>query len=617
MTTPPIAQPTLGISVPGEGSVPIDVGWLIRGRLLVQANSGGGKSWALRRILEQTYGHCQQIVVDPEGEFHTLRARRDYILAAARGGDCTVRVDTAARLARRLIEHGASAILDLSELGGRSGDFVAAFIGSLVEAPRELWRRLLVVVDEAQLFCPEQGQRDDPSAAAIVELMTRGRKRGLAGILATQRLSMVRKTAAAQCSNKLIGRTALDTDVRRAAFDLGFTSQEARKRLRDLAPGNFYATGPAFCAQVIEVRVGDVLTPHPDPDDRPANPTPPSPRVREMIAELDLSPIEDEAGETGAPDDADAARLRGRIAELEDLLRRRDEVTVVERIAPLPPEALAAVSCVVDGARRLSSASEDLLRVAGDLAVRLTTIGRSTSAPIPPGSGSVTLVDSSAGSSAADRLPLPTTTVVIAPGDTYEIPATTPEKRPGRDPAPKRRSTPAPGNPRTPARQKILEAVSWMERIGVREPGIETVAFLAGYSPRGGAFTATRARLCEEGHLRYPRPGHVALTEQGRSAVVDRATIGPGGPELRAAVLRRLPDAERRILRVVLEQYPRAVSVDQIGRATNYKASGGAFTAARGRLRAMGVVRYPAPGLVQATDVLFPERQSTEGGTTR
>lgn len=64
----------------GEG-LTLDLEALIPSRLLVQANSGGGKSWAIRRLLEQTHGHVQQIVLDPEGEFSSLREKHDYILA--------------------------------------------------------------------------------------------------------------------------------------------------------------------------------------------------------------------------------------------------------------------------------------------------------------------------------------------------------------------------------------------------------------------------------------------------------------------------------------------------------------------------------------------------------
>lgn len=64
-----------------SGPVRIDVDRLIETRAVVMANSGGGKSWALRRLLEQTHGAVQQIVIDVEDEFATLREKHDHVLA--------------------------------------------------------------------------------------------------------------------------------------------------------------------------------------------------------------------------------------------------------------------------------------------------------------------------------------------------------------------------------------------------------------------------------------------------------------------------------------------------------------------------------------------------------
>lgn len=55
------------------GSNSIDLERLIESKLLIQANSGGGKSWTIRRLLEQSNGKVQQIVLDIEGEFGSLR----------------------------------------------------------------------------------------------------------------------------------------------------------------------------------------------------------------------------------------------------------------------------------------------------------------------------------------------------------------------------------------------------------------------------------------------------------------------------------------------------------------------------------------------------------------
>ncbi|TIW01767.1 MAG: ATP-binding protein, partial [Mesorhizobium sp.] len=71
---------------------------------------------------------------------------------------------------------------------------------------------MLVVVDEAQLFAPAAaGEVSDEarklSLGAMTNLMCRGRKRGLAGIIATQRLAKLAKNVAAEASNFLMGRT--------------------------------------------------------------------------------------------------------------------------------------------------------------------------------------------------------------------------------------------------------------------------------------------------------------------------------------------------------------------------------------------------------------------------
>ena len=52
--------------------VSVDVEELLATRLLVQGNSGSGKSHLLRRLLEESAGMVQQVVIDPEGDFVTL-----------------------------------------------------------------------------------------------------------------------------------------------------------------------------------------------------------------------------------------------------------------------------------------------------------------------------------------------------------------------------------------------------------------------------------------------------------------------------------------------------------------------------------------------------------------
>ncbi len=278
---------------------------LVDTRMLIQANSGGGKSWAIRRLLESTHGMLQHLVIDREGEFASLREKHDYVLAAATGGDVQAHPRTAKLLAERLLELGVSAILDVYELNARDRIlFVKEFLNGLVGSRKDLWHPALVVVDEAHIFCPEKKKGSQAeSHDAVIDLMTLGRKRGFCGVLATQRIAKLDKDAAAECNNTLIGRTRLDADVKRAADDIGLGKEQAHA-LRHLKPGTFWASGPAFDeSETFILPIGNVKTRHPKAGARIALKPPPAPEaVKAILSKLASIPIEQDAREKTVED---------------------------------------------------------------------------------------------------------------------------------------------------------------------------------------------------------------------------------------------------------------------------------------------------------------------------
>ncbi|KQP48986.1 ATP-binding protein [Methylobacterium sp. Leaf108] len=251
----------MGVSL-GAGAEPalMDLEELLATRLLVQGNSGSGKSHLLRRLLEQSAGAVQQVVIDPEGDFVTLAAAHGHVVVDGAHGESDLQA-----IAARVRAHRVSVVLDLESLDAEAQmRAAAAFLGGLFEAERAHWYPVLVVVDEAQVFAPAAaGEVSDEarkaSLGAMTNLMCRGRKRGLAGVIATQRLAKLAKNVAAEATNFLMGRTFLDIDMARAADLLGLDRRGA-ERFRDLARGEFVALGPALSRRPLALRIGPVFT---------------------------------------------------------------------------------------------------------------------------------------------------------------------------------------------------------------------------------------------------------------------------------------------------------------------------------------------------------------------
>jgi len=253
-------QVAIDMGTASGGNATLDLEELLATRLLVQGNSGSGKSHLLRRLLEQSAPWVQQCIIDPEGDFVTLADRFGHVVVDAERSEGEL-----TRIAGRIRQHRVSVVLNLEGLDvEQQMRCAAAFLGGLFDAERDHWYPMLVVVDEAQLFAPAvAGEVSDEarklSLGAMTNLMCRGRKRGLAGVIATQRLAKLAKNVAAEASNFLMGRTFLDIDMARAADLLGMDRRQA-EQFRDLGRGKFVALGPAISKRPLPVTIGEVET---------------------------------------------------------------------------------------------------------------------------------------------------------------------------------------------------------------------------------------------------------------------------------------------------------------------------------------------------------------------
>lgn len=596
---------TLGKNVTNGEPVQINLDRLIETRACLQAGSGGGKSWTIRRLLEQSYGKVQQIVMDSEGEFHTLREKYDYLLAAAKGGDCVADVRFAKKLAHRLLEQECSAIIDICEMPPVVRvEFVKEFAEALIDAPQRLWHPAMIVIDEAHRFCPEverghkvaRGKRTEKvsSTDAVVNLMALGRKRGFCGILATQRIAKINKDALAECQNFLIGLANIDVDQDRAAAMLGMRSKDAVE-LRDLEPGEFHVFGPAIARSIQKVQVGPIQTTHPKAGQRTAPLPPARAGIKRVAASFADLPAEVEE------ENSKIASLEAEVKKL-----RTQAVNITGRSPTLDREAVAEIDRRAhergraEGGHAVKAAQKQVERLANEIVRVAASVQR-------------TFGDLSAAAQAAVKFPERngngTHAVPHPPPSPHrrEMASVATTQQEARFTTPSGRAV-AELNGLDGPEQKVLDAIAWLNAIGIAEPEGPAVAAIAGYKVTGGGYKNPRSRLATKGLISYPRDGAVALTEAGRALAKQPDVASLTGEAFREKILGVLDGPEKKILTPLLRAWPDRMTADAVAQDAGYGVDGGGFKNPRSRLATLGLIEYPTPGMLRARDILFPER---------
>jgi hypothetical protein len=575
---------------PKAGGVAVDLDRLIATRLLLQANSGGGKSRAIRQLLEETHGRVQHLVLDPEGEFSSLREVFPYVLAG-KEGDVPATPKTAKVLCRKLMELGASAVLDLYELSQDDRRaFVRLFLTELMALPRALWRPVLVVIDEAHIFCPERGAGEAQSTEAVISLCTQGRKRGFCAALATQRISKLHKDAAAELLNKLVGRTGLDVDVKRAGDDLGF-DKEQRQQLKALGPGEFFVYGPAASVSVQKIVTGPVRTSHPEAGKLGgAVPTPAPAQLKSVLAQLGDLPKEAEAEARTISDlEATVRQLR------QDLKRAQSaapapsaeqiERAVAQRITERQKAERQARHLIAQRLRRatasLTSAEADLRSTADSVAGVLATV-----------EGAIEVLE-------ADEYheekfnASPSRVATSEPRAVQRAPTTALRARGAAAPLRHRSS---PGDSSLPVGERTCLIAIAQHDDGVTR---EQLSILSGYK-RSSRDTYIQ-RLMSRGLVEIVG-GMVQVTDDGLLALGSDYEPLPVGDELRDYWLGRLPVGERAVLEAVCAVWPDAMAREAISGETQYKRS--SRDTYIQRLQARRLLESSRDG-VKAADILF------------
>ncbi len=552
----------ISIGKTGNKDCLISLNKLITTRLLIQANSGSGKSWLLRKLLEQAHDKVQQIVIDLEGEFSTLREKYDYLLIG-KEGEIPANIKTASLLARKLLEMNISAIIDLSDLKAAERiTFVKRFSDSLINAPKSLWHPCWIVVDEAHKFAPEKGKVE--STNSIIDLATLGRKRGICLICATQRLSKLHKDVAAECNNKIIGRTGLDIDRKRVSDELGFTKKEQSIALRNLKAGEFLGFGPAISSEIIKINVSGVETTHPEAGKIITKPIKTPENIKKVLKELIDLPKEAEE-ELKTKED-----MKKKITEL------KREIRVLEHSKPVDSNKLIELK------KQLELKFD---RERRELKGFVTTLEIKNKKHLEIFNKIMKLADTS-----REGLPEP---VEIKPE--FKI---------------KEYSTHKPTvqvdsvEPK-PLKSGAMRMLNWLAGAYPNKLTKRRLAILSGFTLSGGTFGSYLSALRKNGWMKGFN--NLVITEEGLENAKEPVEM-PSSNELIKMWSDKFKSGIGKLLRITCERYPNSITKEDLSLESGFTLSGGTFGSYLSVLKRKSLIKVEN-NYITASSELFGDGQ--------
>ncbi len=580
-----------------EGVCSVDINRLVESRAILQAASGFGKSYLLCELIEATHGHIQQIIIDPEGEFSPLRKNYDFVIGAANNGDTQTHPRTAGLLATRLLETKASAILDIYDVKPRERhEFVRNFIEALMNASKDLWHPVLVILDEAHLFCPEKGFGESEATEAVIDLAARGRKRGFTLVAATQRIGKFNKNALAELHNKFIGSASLDIDVKRAAFELGMQSKDALTALRKLKPGEFYAFGPALISREPALFKGYLpKTTLPKAGHRKlVAPPKPTAAIKALLPKLADIPAEvEQKAKT-------EAELRRELATANDEIARlkRAEKYSTAPALPNPQHAKPAKKPNYKEAYRVAKAYKDALGImmrslGGELQRDVSKLVHEWEKKLfhqvnHDGENFLEKIKEKIEEDpiriSGPKEPIVVVSKIALPSQEKVRQAAAGLKGP---------------------EQKILDAIAWMAAATGKSTVSQTAAaFLAGYTPGSSSFRNPRSSLAAQGLIEYV-DSDLRLTPVGGMAAY-QPIARPTAEQIQNRVLATLKGPPVKLMRDLLEVYPQGLTQKEHAERNNYTDGSSSYRNPRSKLSALGLLRYEGD-MVYAEKWLFLE----------
>lgn len=299
----------------------------------ILAKRGVGKTYTGAVLAEEMLKAGEQIVVcDPVGVWYGLRSSADgkhegfsVVVFGGEHGDVPLEEAAGEVVGSAIIEHGFSAIIDLSLLRkGAQVRFMTDFAETLYRLNR---KPLHLFVDEADAFAPQRPMPGEQRLlGAFEDIVRRGRARGLGVTLITQRAAVLNKNVLTQIEVLVVLRTIApqDRDAIDAWIEVHGTQKQRdamAEKIASLEIGQAYFWSPGWLDifQLVKVRARETFDSSATPEVGKVASSP------KTMAQVDISALGDKIKSTVEKAKAnDPAELKRTIAGLKKQLEKAE-----------------------------------------------------------------------------------------------------------------------------------------------------------------------------------------------------------------------------------------------------------------------------------------------------
>lgn len=151
-------------------------------------------------------------------------------------------------------------------------------------------------------------------------------------------------------------------------------------------------------------------------------------------------------------------------------------------------------------------------------------------------------------------------------------------------------------------RARVLAGLRWLEERDIKPAPRAALGGIADFKPDTGHGARTLGELKTEGLVRYPVPGTVELTDEGRAL----APAPPAYASMYEAWQAALKGLHREVLMTLYANHKHPVTREELGQVMGKQFERGYGARVLGELKSMGVVRYPTPGSLELTQHVIP-----------